>query len=168
MNAFNIHKIFYGSISADYNPVFDREELHHILKVRRIRTGEEIYFTDGKGNLYRTSLLSRKGEFSKAVNVKQESPPQPVISVFCGIIQEPARLGFLVEKATELGVTSISFVNFKRCVKTNVKIDKLNRVAISAIKQSGNLFLPQIASITFEELQQTCKNTFSMLRECPL
>jgi len=132
-------------------PVFEPQELNHIYGSRRLRKGDTIYFTDGKGFLFKTVIID-KNRFSPAEVVKKQEFCFPHINAVCGIIHHQNRLSFLVEKLTETGVSKIIFIPFEYSVKRNVNIERLRRVAISALKQSGNLHLPEISVVDFSDL----------------
>jgi len=147
------HSIFFGRIEdwSSMTPVFEPQELNHIYGARRLRKGDAIYFTDGKGFLFKTVIID-KNRFSPAEVVKKQEVCLPHINAVFGIIHHQDRLSFLVEKLTEMGVSKIIFIPFEYSVKRNVNIERLRRVSISALKQSGNLHLPEISVMDFSVL----------------
>ncbi len=124
------------------------EEAHH-LKVQRVSSEEGVLISNGRGRLYRGIVQERdkKGVFVFIVEkVEEEKPPFPLF-IWQGILKSPARMDWLVEKLTEIGVTEIGFFPTKRSVKAKVseeKIQRLRRIAISACKQSGRLWFPGV------------------------
>jgi 16S rRNA (uracil1498-N3)-methyltransferase len=123
------------------------EESRHVQKVLRKRSEEEIQLTDGNGTL----LLARiKGEQDRRLQLSVTEPkkfPFPSknnITLAISIIR-PNRMDWAVEKATELGIKKIVPLYCHYGIFRNLKLDHLKRVAVSAIKQSGQVYLPEIS-----------------------
>ena len=116
------------------------EKLHHLKNVLRIKDMDEIKISNGKGKIYFGNLEGN------VVSLKsnQEFERKNDIDVFISFIQDKDRLRFIVEKLTELSVSSISFGPTDHSQKIKVDLDKLNMWSISALEQSGNAFKPDI------------------------
>ena len=116
------------------------EKLHHLKNVLRIKDMDEIKISNGKGKIYFGNLEGN------VVSLKsnQEFERKNDIDVFISFIQDKDRLRFIVEKLTELSVSSISFGPTDHSQKIKVDLDKLNMWSISAVEQSGNAFKPDI------------------------
>ena len=116
------------------------EKLHHLKNVLRIKDMDEIKISNGKGKLYFGNLEGN------VVSLKsnQEFERKNDIVVFISFIQDKDRLRFIVEKLTELSVSSITFGPTDHSQKVKVDLDKLNMWSISAVEQSGNAFKPDI------------------------
>lgn len=70
----------------------------------------------------------------------------------CGVLGAQARMEWMVEKAVELGLAELWFFTTSRTGKKRMKADRLNKVAIAAIKQSRKSFLPQIKEVSLEQI----------------
>ena len=116
------------------------EKLHHLKNVLRIKDMDEIKISNGKGKIYFGNLEGN------VVSLKsnQEFERKNDIDVFISFIQDKDRLRFIVEKLTELSVSSITFGPTDHSQKIKVDLDKLNMWSISAVEQSGNAFKPDI------------------------
>jgi 16S rRNA (uracil1498-N3)-methyltransferase len=117
--------------------------------VLRKTRGDNILITDGKGHFYDASITladSRKCEFSIA-NKREESTRDYFIHIAISPTKNTDRLEWFVEKATELGVDKITPLNCKHTERTFLKKDRLERVAISAMKQSLKSWLPHITGL---------------------
>ncbi len=116
------------------------EKLHHLKNVLRIKDMDEIKISNGKGKIYFGNLDGN------VVSLKsnQEFERKNDIDVFISFIQDKDRLRFIVEKLTELSVSSISFGPTDHSQKIKVDLDKFNIWSISAVEQSGNAFKPDI------------------------
>ena len=132
--------------AANGGPVLlDDDEQHH-LKVRRIADGSAIAFTDGAGVRGTGSVVAQGRSFTLTIgSVEQVAPPPPlVLGVGAG---DRDRFSWMVEKATELGVTEIVPLETERTrgVGTGLRpeqLDKLRRRAREVLKQCGGAWVP--------------------------
>ena len=130
------------------------EESIHVGKVLRKKTADNIQLTDGRGNLVHAVI---KGEKNRQLNLmvkEYKTLPYPTendIELAISVIR-PARMDWAIEKATELGIRKIVPLICQYTTYRRLKLDHLNRIAISAIKQSGQVYLPEIsAPVTISE-----------------
>jgi len=127
----------------------------HLKRVIRKKVGEKITLTNGKG-LNCEALIEKMNSnqlICRVLSVKTKSSPSEAnIHIALSVIR-PNRTDWAVEKLTELGVGTISFFYSEHSNIRAFKSDHLQKVAISAIKQSEQLFLPHIhAPIEFQNL----------------
>lgn len=122
------------------------EESHHIAKVLRMKTGEVISVTDGKGTLAEGMItaVNPKSVEVAIISVHHRSAPVPSIHLYVSPTRTTDRTEWLIEKATELGAASISFVLCERTARKNPNLDRYRKIALSALKQSFNCYLPKI------------------------
>ncbi len=125
----------------------DEEESRHLGKALRIRNGEKVLATDGKGYIYNATVEQAEAR-SILLRVSDRSdlytPPAYYIHIALAPTKNIDRVEWFVEKAVEHGVDEISFVQTERSERKNVNTDRLYRVAISAMKQSLKGKLPLI------------------------
>ncbi|MFZ4931088.1 RsmE family RNA methyltransferase [Chryseobacterium sp. Mn2064] len=138
-------KLFYGEI-ADQKVIINDEEQQHIVKVLRMKNGEDIHVTDGKGNLASGKLLI---EGKKAgIEVSEIKTLLPAFSPKLHIAIAPTknidRIEFFVEKAVEMGISEISIIITEKTERKNINIDKIRKQAIAASKQSLRFHFPII------------------------
>lgn len=124
------------------------EEAHHILhRVLRKEPGEAIVFLNGNGQIAQATItqLDKKNGSASIESVMKVESPKLEIRLFIGSLKGE-KLSYVVQKATELGVSEILIFQSEHsiAVKSESFIDKTNKVAIEAIRQSGNPFLPKI------------------------
>jgi 16S rRNA (uracil1498-N3)-methyltransferase len=123
------------------------EELHH-LHVMRIRSGEKIEIVNGRGELVEAQVegIDKKEATLKIVShVKKQPPTQKII--LAQALPRFSALEWVVEKGTELGVTEFWLFPGNLSEKTSLtptQLQRLQMMTISALKQCGRLFLPQI------------------------
>lgn len=126
------------------------QEARHAAKVLRYREGDSIAVTDGEGVWYEGTvrkILERSVRVEiREQNRKKRSGPRLVLGM--GIIKKRDRLEFAVEKAVELGAREIALFRSEHTVKENVRIDRLEAAALSAMKQSLRVYLPAVKILT--------------------
>jgi 16S rRNA (uracil1498-N3)-methyltransferase len=131
------------------------QEAKHASKVMRAREGDMLTVVDGRGNWYE-GIIRRKTRKTVQIEIEQSqhiSPSEPALILGMGIIKKRDRLEFAVEKAVELGVSEIRLFRSEHTIKENVRMDRLESIATSAMKQSLRAWLPQISMYnSLEEL----------------
>ena len=138
-------KLFYGEIT-DTKVTIHSEEQQHIVKVLRMKDGEDIHVTDGKGSLASGKLVI---EGKKAgIDVSQIRSDFPDFSPKLHIAIAPTknidRIEFFVEKAVEMGISEISIIITEKTERKNINIDKIRKQSIAASKQSLRFHFPVI------------------------
>ena len=139
-------------------PVFQlsAEESRHIVKVLRMKAGDDILFTDGKGMLYhcRIAKANPRGCY---VEVLKEGKGTDRRDFYLQMAVAPTkninRFEWFLEKATEMGIDHIMLFISEHSERKTVKTERLNRVITAAMKQSLKTFHPVLDEIVrFEEL----------------
>jgi len=126
--------------------ILDPEESYHCVKVLRMHTGEEVLLTDGNGNLYEGSILfeNPKGCEIGIKSVRQSSPRPYRLHVAIAPTKNTDRFEWFLEKATEIGIDEITPLICEHSERTKLRIDRLGKVLVAAMKQSLNLSLPRL------------------------
>jgi 16S rRNA (uracil1498-N3)-methyltransferase len=132
----------------------DSELINQLMKVLRIKIGEQIVLCDGKGC---ETLVTIENIDAKAVlvipNEKPHACPEPArrTSLYCSIIKRE-NFDIVVQKAVEVGVWRIIPVVSRRTVKLELKTDRLKKIMKEAAELSGRGFVPALnAPITFAD-----------------
>ncbi len=149
--------IFYAPQSQIHNGFIELldQEARHASKVMRAREGDRLVVVDGKGGRYEGTIrrITKKSIQIEIDDQQQFPPPKPALFLGMGIIKKRDRLEFAVEKAVELGASEIHLFSSEHTIKQNVRMDRLESIAISAMKQSLRAWLPKISlSHSFEEM----------------
>lgn len=124
----------------------DPEESKHCIKVLRKKLNDPIDIVDGKGTFYKaliTETNPRKTPFS-IVGQRAEDLKNYSIHLAVAPTKRLERIEWLVEKATELGVDRISFIQCRNSERHRLRLERLQRKAISAMKQSIKATLPRM------------------------
>lgn len=136
--------IFYQpDVSGGY---LSEEESRHASKVLRLNTGDSIMIVDGLGTYYQALLLDthpKKCTFEVVNRHRQPSRPYR-IKLLIAPTKNLDRMEWLIEKLTEIGIDTIQFVQCQHSERRVLKLDRLVRKAVSAMKQSGRAYLPQL------------------------
>ncbi len=125
----------------------EEEEFHHAIRVDRLREGDRFRAMDGHGHHWIARILSVDHAGRRARVELVEPLPNPIRrSLVLGVaLIRRERLEWLVEKATELGLTQLYLLQTKHTVRSYAyRRDRLERVAWSAAKQCGRPDIPRI------------------------
>ncbi|MBX7065590.1 MAG: 16S rRNA (uracil(1498)-N(3))-methyltransferase [Parachlamydiales bacterium] len=145
-------------IDADLQGTLSLEgtELHHLAHVMRIRIGEEVELVNGRGGLAtaRLEALSKHEAQLKVLNSSLTPLPSPRLKLAIPLMR-PAKLELVIEKCTELGANSFYLYPAQYSEKDDLSehaFERLQHIAISAMKQCGRLDLPEIQMWKFDEI----------------
>jgi 16S rRNA (uracil1498-N3)-methyltransferase len=145
-----MHLFYTPDITSD-TYTLNEEESKHSIRVLRLRIGDKVTLIDGVGGWYEAVIKNddQKNCTVKVTEVKKEFGKRTTL-LHIGIAptKNMDRLEWFTEKASEMGIDEITTINCQNIKRTVVNTDRLNRVAISAIKQSMKAYLPKINEIT--------------------
>ncbi len=118
----------------------------HISKVLRNSAGDKIHITDGNGRKFTGIIeqINKNQVVVKSDELVTEERAWPYITLCIGLIKKRDRLEFAIEKATELGVDEIIVFRGEHSQKQNIRTDRLQAAALSAMKQSLRYYLPPV------------------------
>lgn len=141
--------VFYAppsQINNGFIELLDQEAIH-ASKVMRVQEGDKLMVVDGKGGRYKGPIRTITGKTVQIeIEDEQRDPaPDPALILGMGIIKKRDRLEFAIEKAVELGASRICLFRSEHTVKENVRMDRLESKALSAMKQSLRAWLPEIS-----------------------
>ena len=147
-------KLFYHSNLNQNEFELSESEAKHISQVLRYQAGDELNLTDGKGTIAKVSLVEVTKRKVRVSVLEKDSQPLSVnqnISIAVGLIKSSDRLEWMVEKLTELGIGEIIFLACERNERKKLNLEKLERKAIAALKQSGQVYKPQLSFLKWDE-----------------
>lgn len=138
-------KLFYGEIAGN-KVIINDEEQQHIVKVLRMKTGEDIHVTNGNGALASGKLfIEGKKAGIEVLEIKNNLPGfTPKLHIAIAPTKNIDRIEFFVEKAVEMGISEISIIATEKTERKNINIDKIRKQAIAASKQSLRVHFPII------------------------
>ena len=125
------------------------EESKHISKVMRHTVGEELFVTDGKGSIYKTSIIEACSSIvTLRITERIQYTNQFENVTFClPRLKSNDRFEFALEKCIELGITNFIVFNSDRTIAKGEKLERWNKIAKAAMKQSLRSYLPKVQFI---------------------
>lgn len=141
-------KLFFGEIFPAVH--INNEEQQHIIKVLRMRDGEEISVTDGKGNLAKGTLVFEGKKVSLDIKEIQKNLPEfsPKLQIAIAPTKNIDRIEFFLEKATEMGISEVTLIQTEKTERKILNIEKLRKQSIAASKQSLRFHFPIVNDLT--------------------
>jgi 16S rRNA (uracil1498-N3)-methyltransferase len=139
--------LFYQPLLPEGKFYLDSLESKHCTKVLRKKIGDSIQVTDGRGFLYH-AVITRADILQCTFEVQEkiaESPRGFNIHIAISPIKNTDRLEWFVEKAVEVGVNEITLIECQHTERSHIKPERLEKLAISAMKQSLKWTLPIIS-----------------------
>ena len=133
---------------------FDKEESKHIIKVLRKRDGDILHVTNGLGFLFETkiTLASDNKCTVEILSFTKKDPSKFYLHLAVAPTKMNDRYEWFLEKATEIGIQEITPIICDRSERKVVNMDRFEKIILSALKQSNELYLPKLnPAITFKE-----------------
>ena len=121
------------------NPELPEEEAGHCLRVLRLGIGSEIMLTDGKGYFYKaviSAATNKRCQVQITETIKQEPFWNGHLHLAMAPTKNMDRIEWFAEKATEIGFDELSFLNCRFSERKVIKIDRVEKIVVSAVKQS--------------------------------
>ena len=142
--------LFYAPY-IETNPVLPEEESAHAIRVLRLIEGDEVSIIDGKGFCYRAIITCAHPKHCK-VDIIETCPQISLwpsqIHIAVAPTKQIDRMEWFVEKATEIGIDAITFLDCRYSERHEINTARLEKKLISAIKQSNKAIRPQLTGIT--------------------
>ena len=138
--------------------VLNEETSKHVVQVLRMKPGEQLQLTDGKGNIFTTEITDdhKKRTAVKILSSACIQAPRQKISIAISLVKNNSRFEWFLEKATEIGVNEIIPLICTRTEKQHFRYDRMNAILISAMLQSQQSWLPDLHEpIPFNKLVNT-------------
>ena len=157
-------QLFYTSAIEPHHTSFmlSEEESKHAIRVLRLTEGEKIHLVDGRGGLYETEIIEAhpKRTTLRVVSVQEQFAKSSYeIHIAVAPTKNIDRIEWFLEKATEVGLSEFTPIICEHSERKEVKVERLEKVAIAAMKQSLKAYLPKInPAITFNKFIQDVKS----------
>jgi len=126
------------------------EEARHCVQVLRKRVGDHLDFVDGKGVFYKGEIIEtgKKSCVIKILERREEVSARPYLKMAIAPTKNIDRLEWFLEKATEIGVDEIVPLLCARSERKRIRLDRLQKIVLSAMKQSLKAKLPRLQDLT--------------------
>ena len=123
----------------------------------RHSVGDELYVTDGKGTIYKTSIIETCSNTVTLRIIKRIQYANQFENItFClPRLKSNDRFEFAMEKCIEIGITNFIVFNSERTIAKGEKLERWNKIALAAMKQSLRSYLPNIRFVkSFNQLNE--------------
>jgi 16S rRNA (uracil1498-N3)-methyltransferase len=132
-------------------PELPEQESGHCVRVLRKQAGDEIDITDGKGHFFRAQIRDAHPKKCLVEIVEQIAAPQRWknhIEIAVAPTKNLDRIEWFAEKATEIGIDKITFLKTRYSERKELKTDRIQKILVSAMKQSEKAVLPVLQEMT--------------------
>lgn len=139
-----MHLFYRPDISGSVHTL-DPEESRHCVKVLRMKPGQSVFLTDGAGGLGKAELIEanpRSCVLQVAERFERHPAYTPKLHVAIAPTKNMDRFEWFLEKATECGIEAVWPIICQNSERTVVKHERLEKILISAMKQSQRRWLP--------------------------
>lgn len=161
---------FFYAPDAVTNQELPADEAMHALRVLRLQSGDEMMLMDGTGNFYRAEVTLAHTKHCFFV-IKETLPQQPQWLGHVHLAIAPTkmmdRIEWMTEKAVEVGVDEISFLNCQFSERRLVKIPRLEKIMVSAVKQSHKAWTTRLnETVPFDKFIQQPREGRKYIAHC--
>lgn len=145
------------------------ETSKHCIQVLRMKVGERLQLTDGKGNTY-IAAISKSDKRYCEVTIEETSFQPPCtkqVAICISLLKNATRFEWFLEKATELGVCEIIPLLCSRTERQNFRFDRMQSIVIAAMLQSQQVWLPILHQPTnVHTVLQSTVHTHKLIAHC--
>lgn len=162
--------IFYTPEINSSSLILSEEESKHCIKVLRLDTGSLLHLVDGRGGFYDAIIEDPHPKRTKLKIVKKIEDfgkRNHYLHIALAPTKNIERVEWFLEKATEIGIDEITPIICDRSERKEVKLDRLNKVITSAVKQSIKAFHPKLnEAIRFSDFIAKSNNSQKFIAHC--
>ena len=140
----NIRLFFSNSITTGMTDMLDKSQSHYLNKVMRVKENELFSLFNNKGEWEAKILKISKGlvKFEIIKQLRQKENLRDLWLAFSPI--KSNYQNFMIQKATELGVTKFLPIIFERTIVRSINVERLKKIAVEASEQSNRINIPSI------------------------
>ncbi|TAE70252.1 MAG: 16S rRNA (uracil(1498)-N(3))-methyltransferase [Bacteroidetes bacterium] len=146
--------MFYSADFSVNNVVLNDEETHHLVRVLRMNVGDVCEIIDGKGNIFTAKItkINKKSCEFFIQNIQFFPKKEYEFHLAIAPTKSIDRMEFMVEKCVELGINTITFLLTEHSERKQINLERIQKIAIAALKQSQQKYLPKIEDmISFKQ-----------------
>ena len=165
-------QLFYNSkiSTKTSNFIFDKNESKHIVRVLRKKENDQLFITNGLGHLFIAKITSANDKKCAIQIISFESKPKEWnynLHIAIAPTKLNDRFEWFLEKATEIGIDEITPIICENSERKVVKNDRLQKILISAMKQSLKYQLPKLnKAIKFSEFVKKNPDDCKLIAHC--
>jgi len=161
---------FFYVPNAQEGQELPEEEATHAVRVLRLSEGDQIWLMDGVGNFYRANvgIVTKK---RCIYNIVETFPQQKTWAGKIHLAIAPTkmmeRIEWMAEKSTEIGFDELTFLDCKFSERHVIRVDRIERIVVSAMKQSRKAFMPVVNELTvFKDFVTSCDADYKFIAHC--
>lgn len=146
--------VFYQTDLSQNQIVLSEDESKHCVRVLRLKNGDEVDLADGKGTHAKAVIVDdhpKKCVLQIAERTLHTQAESSGRNYYLHIVVAPTknfdRMEWFIEKATEAGIDEITFIETENSERAKVNLDRCEKIAVSAMKQSKQWYLPKINAL---------------------
>lgn len=146
-----MNQLFYTPDIRDGFARLDEEESRHLLSVLRRKVGDRLQLTDGRGVYYEAEIseAGKRHALARILSSTPSAPERPArLHLAIAPTKQIERFEWFLEKAVEIGVDEITPLLCQRSERDTIRLDRLEKILVSAMKQSLRARLPQLNPLT--------------------
>lgn len=132
---------------CESNSFLDENDSKHCVKVLRKKKFDTIHIVDGVGGFFECQIIDdnpKKCQYKIQSKISEFQKPARYLHIAIAPTKNTDRIEWFVEKSVEIGISEISLIYTSNSERRNQKSDRLNKIAISAMKQALKAYLPKI------------------------
>lgn len=127
------------------NLTLSEAESKHAVLVMRLQIGQQIELFNGKGlSAISTVIENHPKKCTVSIIQKEIHSFEKTIHIAIAPTKNMDRMEWFVEKATEIGITEISLILCQNSERREIKLERLEKIILAAVKQSGRYFIPKL------------------------
>ena len=161
---------FFHVPDAAHQKELPPDEAMHAMRVLRLKGGDEMFLMDGQGTFYRAEVTIAATHHCY-YDIKETMPQAPQWKGHIHLAIAPTkmldRIEWMTEKATEIGVDELSFIICQFSERRIIKTPRLEKIAISAMKQSHKAWKPQLNEpLPFKKFLEAPRSGAKFIAHC--
>ena len=123
--------------------VLDEDTSRHVVQVLRMKEGEKLNLTDGKGSLMTAEVIDahKKHCSVKIIDTQHTTQDSRKVTIAISLLKNNSRFEWFLEKASEIGISEIIPLICERTEKQKFRYDRMKGICISAMLQSQQTWL---------------------------
>lgn len=156
--------------NAESSNELPAEEAAHASRVLRLESGDEVFLIDGAGCFFKAQLsLVTKSRclYDIVERLPQKKTWHGRIAIAMAPTKVIDRVEWTLEKATEIGVDEFSLLNCAFSERRNVKLERLDKIVVAAVKQSRKAWKPLLNDLqSFEHFMKQPRKGVKYIAHC--
>ena len=143
-------RYFYVPDAAQHREL-PADECQHAIRVLRLKVGDELFLMDGVGNYYRAQVTEASSHhccYEIVETLPQERQWEGCVHLAIAPTKLMDRMEWMAEKITEIGIDELSFLDCQFSERRVVKLPRIEKIVVSAVKQSHKAWMPVVHEMT--------------------